>query len=256
MAVDVGNQLGGSAVDGFKTCTKLFQLLVFRPRCDIAKAIFACFNTIIGTNGKRYTFCLDFLGMAVFSLFVEEPICGDLATDKVQPFVLGECKATIFAKVKGLGCDDRTGVIDYDVVFDRYRHTGIVVRTSQIIAIHSFGNISRGNTPIRKQGGYIEDFNLLVFRSIFRFLDFLLIVELGVSNLVNNGRNGLHLAHALTDSDFLIVQREIPIRAITDRDDFNGNGRRSAQSFHKDLVVLHVACQIGCELRQRLSVRL
>ena len=256
MTVDVGNQLGGSAVDGFKTCTKLFQLLVFRPRCDIAKAIFACFNTIIGTNGKRYTFCLDFLGMAVFSLFIEETVCGDLTADKVQPFVLGECKATIFAKVKGLGCDDRTGVIDYNVVFDRYRHTGIVVRTSQIIAIHSFGNISRGNTPIRKQGGYIEDFNLLVFRSIFRFLDFLLIVELGVSNLVNNGRYGLHLAHALTDSNFLIVQREIPIRAITDRDDFNGNGRSSAQSFHKNLVVLHVTSQIGCELRQRFSVRL
>ena len=66
MTVDVGNQLGGSAVDGFKTCTKLFQLLVFRPRCDIAKAIFACFNTIIGTNGKRYTFCLNFLCMTVF----------------------------------------------------------------------------------------------------------------------------------------------------------------------------------------------
>ena len=142
------------------------------------------------------------------------------------------------------------------MVFDHYRHTGVIVRTTQIIAIHSFGNISRGNTPIRKQGGYIEDFNLLVFRSIFRFLDFLLIVELGVSNFVNNGRYGLHLAHALTDSNFLIVQREIPIRAITDRDDFNGNGRRSTQSFHKDLVVLHVACQIGCELRQRLSVRL
>ena len=44
--------------------------------------------------------------MAVFSLFVEETVCGDLTADKVQSFILGECKATIFAKVKGLGCDD------------------------------------------------------------------------------------------------------------------------------------------------------
>ena len=66
VAVDVGNQLGGSAVDGFKACTKLFQLLVFRPRCDIAKAVFSCFNTIIGTYGERYTFCLNFLCMTVF----------------------------------------------------------------------------------------------------------------------------------------------------------------------------------------------
>ena len=194
--------------------------------------------------------------MTVFSLFVEETICGNLAADKVQPFVLGKSKATIFAKVKGLGCDNRTGVIYCDMAFDHYRHTGVIVRTTQIIAIHSFRNISRGNTPIGKQSRYIEDFDLLVFGSIFRFLDFLLIVELGVGNLVNHGRDGLHFAHTLTDSNFLIVQREIPVCTITDRDDLNGNGRSSAQSFHKDLIVLHVACQIGCELRQRLSVRL
>ena len=83
VTVNVGNQLGGSAVDGFKTCTEFFQLLVLRPSCDIAEAVFTCCYTIISTNGERYAFCLDFLGIAVFLLLVEETLHRNLAADKV-----------------------------------------------------------------------------------------------------------------------------------------------------------------------------
>ena len=89
VAVDVGDKLGGGFVDGFKACTKLFQFLIFRPGCDIAEAVFARCDTVIGTYGKGNAFCLDFLGVAVFLLLVEETLHGNLAADKVQAFVLG-----------------------------------------------------------------------------------------------------------------------------------------------------------------------
>ena len=135
VAVDVGDKLGRGFVDGFKTCTKLFQFLVFRPGCDIAEAVFACGDTIIGTYGKGNAFCLNFLGIAVFLLFVEETLHGNLAADKVQTLVLSQEQSTVFAKVKGLCRNNRTGVIDGYILFDCYRHTGVIVRATQIIAI-------------------------------------------------------------------------------------------------------------------------
>ena len=140
-------------------------------------------------------------------------------------------------------------MIDGYILLDRYRHTGVIVRATQIITIQSFGQISKSNTPVREQSRYIEDFYFLVFRSVFRFLDFLLIVKFGMGDFVNDGRDSLHFTHTLTDSDFLLVQREIAVRAVTDRENFDGNGRRSAQSFHKDLVVLNIARKVGGELR-------
>ena len=132
-------------------------------------------------------------------------------------------------------------MIDGYILLDGYRHTGVIVRAAQIIAKQSFGQIIKRNTPIREQSRYIEYLDLLVFRSVFRFLDFLLIVEFGMGNLVYHGRNGLNFTHTLTDSDFLLVQREITVRSVTDRENFDGNRSRTPQSFHKDLVVLHIA---------------
>ena len=70
-----------------------------------------------------------------------------------------------------------------------------------------------------------------------------------MGNLMNDGRNGLNFTHTLTDSDFLLVQREIAVRTVTDRENFDGNGSRAPQGFHKDLVVLNIARQVGGELR-------
>ena len=102
-------------------------------------------------------------------------------------------------------------MIDGYILLDSYRHTGVIVRATQIITIQSFGQISKSNAPVREQSRYIEDFDFLVFRSIFQFLDFLLIVEFGMGNLVHHGRDGLNFTHTLTDSDFLLVQREIAV---------------------------------------------
>ena len=211
VAVNVGDKLGGGLIDGLKACTKLFQFLVFRPGCDIAEAVFARCDTIIGAYGKGNTFCLDFFGVSVFLLFVEETLHGNLTADKVQAFVLGQVQAAVFAKVKGLCRNNRTGVIDGYILLDGYRHTGVIVRAAQIIAIQSFGQIIKRNTPIREQSRYIEYLDLLVFWSVFRFLDFLLIMELGMGNLMYHGRDSLHFTHTLTDSDFLLVQREIAV---------------------------------------------
>ena len=70
-----------------------------------------------------------------------------------------------------------------------------------------------------------------------------------MGNFVNDGRDGLNFTHTLTDSDFLLVQREIAVRAITDRENFDGNGSRATQGFHKDLVVLNIARKVGGKLR-------
>jgi len=130
VTVYVGNQLGGSAVDGFKACTKLFQFFILRPGSDITEAVFSRCNTIISTNGKGNTLGFDLLGVAVFSLFVEEAVSGNLTADKIETFFLGEGQPSFFAKVKGLGCDNRTGVIDSNVVFHRDRLSWVIVRAT------------------------------------------------------------------------------------------------------------------------------
>jgi len=74
-----------------------------------------------------------------------------------------------------------------------------------------------------------------------------------MGNLVNHSGYSLHFAHSLTNGDFLVVQGEKAVRAITDRDDFNGNRSRTPQGFQKNLIILHIARQVGGELRQRFS---
>ena len=133
--VNVGNQLGGSLVDGLKACAKLFQLLVFRPCCDIAEAVFASCNAVVGAHGKGNAFSLDFLGIAVFLLFGLKLIGGDFAAHKVQPLVLGEPQSPAFGNVQRFCCKNGTGVIDHHTLLDGYGIAGVIVGTAQIIAI-------------------------------------------------------------------------------------------------------------------------
>ena len=240
MTVDVGNQLGGCFVDGLKARTKLFQFLVLRPGGDIAEAVFTCSNTIIGTNGKRNAFGFDLLGVAVFSLFISETVSGNLTADKVQTFLLSKGQPSIFAKVKGLGCNNRTGVIDSNVVFHRDRLSWVIVRATQVIDIHSFGNGGRVNATVGEQTGYIENLDLLILFGIFRLFDFILIVELGVCDFVDDGRDRLHFSHTLTDGNLLIILGKIAVCVIRNRLEFNRHGRGTPQGFHKDLIVLYI----------------
>lgn len=113
-----------------------------------------------------------------------------------------------------LPCNDCTDVIDRYIRFDGYRHTGVIVRATQVIPIQSIGQIGKGDMSIGEQSRNIEDFHLLILGGILRFFDFLLVVELGVDNLVDNVRDCLHFAHALTNGNPLLVQREITVRTV------------------------------------------
>ncbi len=228
MTVDVGYQLRGGLIDCFKTFTEHFQLLVLRPRCDIPKAVFAGGDAVVGTHGKGNAFCLDFLGVAVFQLLIEEAVCGNITADKVQAFLLGQIQSAVFAKVKGLCCENRTGVIDGYMIFHGDRHTGVIVRATEVITEQPLGNILVGNTTVREKPRNIEDFDLLVFLCILGFCHLFLIVELGMGNLVNHGRNRLDFAHALTNGNTLIVQREKAVRAVVDRLDVDRHRRGTA----------------------------
>ena len=133
--INVGNQLRGSLVDGLKACTKLFQLLVFRPCCNIAEAVFAGCDAVVGTHGKGNAFSFDFLGVAVLFLLGLELIGGDFAAHKVQPLVLGEPQSPAFGNVQRFCCKNGTGVIDHHTLLDGYGIAGVIVGTAQIIAI-------------------------------------------------------------------------------------------------------------------------
>ena len=133
--INVGNQLRGSLVDGLKACTKLFQLLVFRPCCNIAEAVFTGCDAVVGTHGKGNAFSLDFLGVAVFLLLGLELIGGDFAAHKVQPLVLGEPQRPALGNIQRFCRKNGTGVIDYHALLDGYGIAGVIVGTTQIIAI-------------------------------------------------------------------------------------------------------------------------
>ena len=77
-----------------------------------------------------------------------------------------------------------------------------------------------------------------------------------MSNLVNRGRNRLHLAHALTNGDFLMISRKIAVR-IGDHC-FKSNRYRctAAQGLHECLIIWHIAGKGGSKLRQRFPVGL
>ena len=84
------------------------------------------------------------------------------------------------------------------------RETGVIIRTAQVIAINSFGQIIMGNTPIGKQGGFLKQLHLLILLVIVN-LNLFLIMELAVCDFMDSGGNGLYLAHAFPDGDALAV---------------------------------------------------
>ena len=214
MPVNVGNQLGGSLVDGLKACSKLFQLLVFRPCCDIAEAVFAGCDTVVGAHGKGNAFSLDFLGITIFLLLGLKLIGGDFTAHKVQSLFLGEPQRPILGNIQRLCGKNGTGVVDHNIVLDGHGFTGVIVGATQIVAVQTLGDIRCSNAPVGEQTGNIKDFDLLVLGCIGRRRLILLVVELGVGNFVDNGGDRLHLTHALADGDTLTVQREEAIRAI------------------------------------------
>ena len=66
MSVDISNQLRRGFIDGFKAFPKLSQLLALGPVGNVAKAVLAGSNAIIGAYGIGNTFGLNLFGVAAF----------------------------------------------------------------------------------------------------------------------------------------------------------------------------------------------
>ena len=194
--------------------------------------------------------------MPVFALFVQELIDGDFAADKVQTLVLGQVQTVIFAKIKGFCRNNCTGVIDRHIRLDGYRHTGIVVGTSQIIPMQPIGEVGKSDTPVGEQAGYIEYFDFLILGCIFGFLHLLVVVEFGMGDLMDSSAYRLYLAHTVPDGDALIGGVEITVRVVCDGAYLHRHRGRTAQRFHKNLILLNIAVQIGSKLRQGLPLSL
>ena len=68
--------------------------------------------------------------------------------------------------------------------------------------------------------------------------------------------DGLYLAHTLPDGDGLIRGTEISVRVRGNRCEGDGDGRRSAQGFHENLILLYAAGKGGSQMRKGLAIRL
>ena len=66
-------------------------------------------------------------------------------------------------------------------------------------------------------------------------------MELAVGNLMNRGRNRLHLAHALTNGNFLMISRKIAVRIGGHCFKSNRHRCAAAQGLHECLIIWHIA---------------
>ena len=81
-------------------------------------------------------------------------------------------------------------------------------------------------------------------------------MELAMGGLMDNCGNRLHLAHAGTNGDPLLLRGKVAVHIGIHRLKLDGNRGRAPQGFHENLKVLHIPRQVGGQFRQRLSVRL
>ena len=79
------------------------------------------------------------------------------------------------------------------------------------------------------------------------------VVELGVGNLMDGGAYRLHLTHTGADGDALRLNAEKAVRIPRNGLYLHRNGRSTAQRLHENLILLHIAAQIGGKLGQGLS---
>ena len=96
VALNVRDQSAGGLIDGFQTGSQFFQFLALTPAGNIAEAVFSGLNLKIFADRIGDAFSLHFLRMAVFLLFLQKLSEGRKATDKIQPFFLGQPKIPFF----------------------------------------------------------------------------------------------------------------------------------------------------------------
>ena len=160
MALDVGNQLTGSLIDGFQTGPQFRQLLAMAPAGDIPEAVFSSLDTEILADRIGNALGLHFLGVAVF-------------------------------------------------LFGRFLVTG--------------------------PGRF--------------FLGFVVVMQLAVGGLMDDGGNGLYFAHSFTDGDTLLIGRKIAVHLGGHRFKLNGDRGRTPHRFQKRFIVRHSPGQRGSQFR-------
>ena len=74
-----------------------------------------------------------------------------------------------------------------------------------------------------------------------------------MGDLVDGGAYCLHLTHTGADGDALRLNAEKAVRIPRNGLYLHRNGRSTAQRLHKNLILLHIAAQIGGKLGQGLS---
>ena len=74
-----------------------------------------------------------------------------------------------------------------------------------------------------------------------------------MGNLMDGGAYRLHLTHTGADGDALRLNAEKAICVMRNGLYLHRNGRSTAQRLHENLILLHIAAQIGGKLGQGLS---
>ena len=74
-----------------------------------------------------------------------------------------------------------------------------------------------------------------------------------MGNLMDGGAYRLHLTHTGADGDALRLNAEKAICVMRNGLYPYRNGRSTAQRLHENLILLHIAAQIGGKLGQGLS---
>ena len=74
-----------------------------------------------------------------------------------------------------------------------------------------------------------------------------------MGDLVDGGAYRLHLAHTGADGDALLLNAEKSVCVMRNGLYLYGDGRGAAQRLHENLILLHIAAQIGGKLGQGLS---
>ena len=255
VALNVRDQSARGLIDGLQTGSQLFQFLALTPACNIAEAVFSGLNAKIFADCVGDAFSLHFLRVAVFPLFLQKLGEGRKAANKIQPFFLGQDQASIFRQLQRLCQQNGTCMVYNHLFFYTDRLSGVVVRTAQVIAINALRQIITDNPPIGEQTGFIKQLDFLILLVIGN-LNLFLIVELAVGNLVYCGRNRLHLTHALTNGNFLMIGRKIAVRIGGHCFKSNRHRCAAAQGLHECLIIWHIAGKGGSKLRQRFPVGL
>ena len=216
VTLDVVNQLAGSFVDGLQTGPQLFQLLALGPESNISEAVFAGLNTEILTNGIGNALGLNFLGVSVL---------GGLFHRRQIFLHLQTPLKLIFV------------------------HIAPAILGNSFFCL-CFGGKVQAEVVLGAALAHHDDFPGRLRLILFG------VMELAVCNLMDSGRNGLHLAHAVPDGDPLLVRGKITVHIGGHRLKLDRDRGRAAQRLQKRFIVRYGPGQAGGQLRQGLAVRL